>query len=213
MCITCTDTTYGGSTGCLNCAEVNNFIECIECDATYFLDTDNGVCRLCSDFITGASRCKDENTPTQCLNDYDPVLTNRYYLVGISCVQNTKSCKKIADIDGNCSMCYDGYTIQNMECVQCPFTGCKSGATSVVGNVCTCTDCDPGYYLNGNVCTPCTLSDCSVCPSDVCSACISGKYFSAGTCQIATVTNCAESKTNSITLCAICNDGYYKGTD
>ena len=59
LCIECTDSTYGGSTGCLNCMEANSFIQCTECDATYFLDADNSVCRKCSDYITGASRCRD----------------------------------------------------------------------------------------------------------------------------------------------------------
>ena len=78
----------------------------------YFLDEDD-ICRKCEDNIPGASRCRDQNTPTQCLDDHDAVLTNRYYLVGISCVENTKSCKKIADIHGNCSSCYDGYQLMN----------------------------------------------------------------------------------------------------
>ncbi len=109
LCINCTDTTYGGSSGCLKCYQSNNFIQCSKCSDLYFLDSINGVCRLCSNYIPGAARCQDEKTPTQCQNDYNPVLSNRYYLIGISCVQNIKNCKKIIDIHGNCSSCYPGY--------------------------------------------------------------------------------------------------------
>jgi len=101
----CTDATYGGSVGCSSCIASNNFITCNQCADTYFLDT-NGVCQSCASFISGALRCRDKNTPTQCLNDYHATLTNRYYLVGITCIANTKSCRKISDIYGNCSQCY-----------------------------------------------------------------------------------------------------------
>ncbi len=179
----------------------------------YFLDTTYGVCRQCSVFIPGAARCRDEKTPTQCLNDYDPVLTNRYYLVGISCISNTKSCKKINDIYGNCSSCYPGYTLTLGSCVQCPFTGCLAANSNVVNNLCTCTLCSSGYYLTGVTCTACTTINCAVCLSNVCSACKQGFYFSVNTCLAATALNCVQSKSGSATLCAICATGYYKGSD
>eukprot|EP00919_Chromeraceae_sp_WS-2016_P078261 GHVR01185363.1.p1 GENE.GHVR01185363.1~~GHVR01185363.1.p1 ORF type:complete len:210 (+),score=15.82 GHVR01185363.1:709-1338(+) len=86
----------------LICKEKNNFISCTQCDDTYFLDTEN-KCRKCSDYITGADRCRDEKTPTQCLNDYNNILSLRYYLVGVLCVQNVNQCKKISDLNGNCA--------------------------------------------------------------------------------------------------------------
>ncbi len=111
LCIRCDDLTYGGSSGCLSCVENNNFIKCEQCADTYFLDASTGVCRLCSSYITGSVRCRDQNTPTQCLNDAVFQLENRYYLVGISCIQNIKKCKKIADVVGNCAQCYPGYRL------------------------------------------------------------------------------------------------------
>ena len=213
LCISCVDSTYGGSTGCTTCAEANNFIECSECADLYFLDADNGVCRLCSDYIEGAARCRDEKTPTQCLDDSAVVLTDRYYLVGISCVHNTKSCKKISDIYGNCSSCYDGYYLQAGACTLCAtFTGCDSATATVLANVCTCTACDPGYYLVGVVCQPCSVAQCSLCPANACSRCLPGLYFSGGTCASSTATNCLVAKAGSASLCAECNSGYFLGS-
>ena len=215
LCISCTDTTDGGSTGCLSCYEDNNFIRCEQCAAEYFLDPDNGVCRGCADYITGAARCRDENTPTQCANDYDPVLTNRYYLVGITCVANSKSCKKIADIHGNCSSCYPEYRLDPSTggCELCDFTGCLVANSSVVSQVCTCTECDRGYYLLGATCVACTTANCAVCPSDTCSACLPGYYFNGASCAVSSAANCLGAKLNSATLCATCMRGYFRGSD
>ena len=105
ICVLCTDTTYQGSSGCTSCIGSNNFISCTQCADTYFLDA-NGVCQLCSAFITGAIRCSNQNTPSQCQSDSSVTLTSRYYLVGITCILNSKSCRKISDVHGNCSQCY-----------------------------------------------------------------------------------------------------------
>lgn len=134
--------------------------------------------------------------------------------MGITCVANSKSCKKIADIYGNCSTCYPNYIIVTGGCQVCPYTGCTLTAASVVNNVCTCTQCNRGYYLTAPTCTPCTSTpNCAVCPGNVCSACMPGYYFSGGACLVASALNCLQSKSGSATLCSICNDGYFLGTN
>jgi hypothetical protein len=213
LCIQCTDTTYGGSAGCLSCTNYNNFIKCTLCDDTYYLDSSTGVCTLCSSSIVGAIRCRDQNTPTQCSNDYSPTLSSRYYLVGISCVLNSNNCKKISDVLGNCGTCYPGYTMSaSNACVQCPFTGCTPANSSVVSNVCTCTLCSSGYYLGAGavVCSSCPLH-CSVCPAGTCSQCMSGYYLSGGSCLPASVSNCLVYASSS--TCTTCNQQYYLGSD
>ena len=179
----------------------------------YFLDTVNGVCRDCSLHIPGAARCRDEKTPTQCQNDYDPVLTNRYYLIGISCILNAKSCKKIADINGNCFSCYPNYIMSSGACQACPFSGCVAANATVINNVCTCTVCTRGYYLAGVTCTACTALHCAICASNTCSACLQGYYFSGGNCLLGSGPNCLQAKTGSSSLCAVCMDGYFLGSN
>lgn len=213
LCINCTDTTYGGSAGCQACYEQNNFIKCSSCTDMYFLDTVNGVCRDCSLYIPGAARCRDEKTPTQCQNDYDPVLANRYYLIGISCILNAKSCKKIADINGNCFSCYPNYIMSSGACQACPFSGCVTANATVINNVCTCTVCTRGYYLAGVTCTACTALHCAICASNTCSACLQGYYFSGGNCLLGSGPNCLQAKTGSSSLCAVCMDGYFLGSN
>lgn len=133
--------------------------------------------------------------------------------MGISCVHNLKSCKKVSDIYGNCSSCYPNYISNLGSCQACPYTGCVLSSSSVVSNICTCTQCLSGYYLTGVTCTPCSTVNCAICAGDVCSACVQGYYFNGGVCALATVGNCLQAKSGSATLCAICNTGYYKGTD
>ena len=131
--------------------------------------------------------------------------------MGITCIQNTKSCRKISDIYGNCSQCYDGYTLAAGACIQCTFTGCLPANSTVVGAVCTCADCLQGYYLTAPTCTPCTTVNCAVCPGDTCSSCITGFYLNVATCSSSTAANCKTA--SSASLCSVCNDGYYLGTD
>lgn len=210
LCVLCTDTTYQGSTGCTSCVAANNFISCSQCADTYFLDA-NGVCQLCSSYISGAIRCSNQNTPTQCLYDYNTTLTERYYLVGITCIKNTKNCRKIADIYANCSVCYDGFIVSSGACVACAFTGCLPANSTVVSNVCTCTVCSSGYYLVGAICTPCSTANCASCPGNTCASCKTGFFFSTGTCSASTAANCLTA--SSASLCSVCLDSYYLGTN
>lgn len=210
LCVLCTETTYQGSVGCQSCKAVNNFVSCTGCADTYFLDG-NGVCQLCSAFITGGLRCTSVSTPTQCQADSDATLSNRYYLVGITCIRNTKNCRKIADIFANCSTCYDGYTLTAGTCTLCPFTGCKPTNTSVVVNVCTCTACLAGYYLSGPSCLACSTANCASCPGNTCATCLSGFYLNGAICSASTATNCLTAATAA--TCAICNSNYYLGTN
>lgn len=210
LCITCQDTTYGGSAGCSICVANNNFVMCTQCQTTYFLDS-NGICQSCASYIAGGLYCRDQNTPTQCQNDYNSTLTLRYYLVGITCILNAKSCRKINDIYGNCSSCYSGYVITAGACVVCTFTGCVPANSSVVSNTCTCTLCSSGYYLNLGVCSTCTTLHCATCPGNTCATCVTGYYYSAGSCLVSAVSNCQTTAT-SLT-CAICASSYYLGSN
>jgi hypothetical protein len=152
LCILCTDLTYGGSVGCTSCVALNSFVVCTSCSDTYYLDTDSN-CEMCSSAIANAARCLDSKTPTQCQSDNDPILTNRYYLLSVSCVYNVKSCRRLTSIAGDCITCYSGYYLNSSNaCVQCALTGCVPANSTVLSNVCTCTMCLPGYQLNGIVC-------------------------------------------------------------
>ena len=117
------------------------------------------------------------------------------------------------DAFGNCSSCYPNYIVVSGGCQLCTFTGCVPANTSIVSNVCTCTLCARGYYLNGVVCTPCSTVSCSICPSNVCSACMQGYYFSGASCLVSTALNCLQPKSGSATLCTTCLDGFFKGSD
>jgi proprotein convertase subtilisin/kexin type 5 len=210
LCILCTELTYQGSIGCTACVANNNFVKCTQCQDTYFLDA-NGKCQQCSTFIPGAIRCTNQNTPTQCQNDYSTTLSLRYYLVGITCILNAKNCRYISDINGNCSQCYTGYTLTSGTCTLCPFTGCVPANTSVLNNVCTCALCNSGYYLTGVACTACSTANCATCPSNTCSACKVNFYLSGTNCLASTAANCLTA--SSATLCSVCQSGYYKGSN
>lgn len=212
LCIVCEDSTYGGSVGCTSCYESNNFIVCSSCADLYYLDP-NGICKSCATYISGAVRCRDQNTPTQCQNDYSSSLAARYYLVGITCVPNANSCRKIADIYGNCSLCYSNYVLTAGSCVACTYSGCVLANSSVLANVCTCTVCLSGYYLPvaSAACSACSTLNCAYCPLNVCSKCVAGFYWGGASCLASTSPNCLVASTAS--LCSVCQPGYYLGSN
>lgn len=82
-----------------------------------------------------------------------------------------------------------------------------------MSSVCTCTACIRGYYLSGVNCLACSTVNCAICAANVCSACLTGYYYSGGSCLVATVTNCLQAKSGNGALCAVCNDGYFLGSD
>lgn len=98
-------------------------------------------------------------------------------------------------------------------CVACPFSGCVAVNATVVNNVCTCTVCNRGYYLLGVTCVACSTAHCAVCAGNTCSACMQGYYFSGGTCVLGSGANCLQAKSGSNTLCAVCLDGYFLGSN
>ena len=145
-------------------------------------------------------------------------LSNRYYLVGISCIQNSNKCKKIADVLGNCASCYDLYVYNSATkaCDQCLFTGCVPANSLVVANVCTCTLCDVGYYLpvGSGTCSACSgVLNCATCTSaSVCTSCIAGYYLaSPSTCTSSSVSNCYRYANAS--TCFTCLDQFYLGSN
>ena len=135
-------------------------------------------------------------------------------MVGITCILNTKSCRKISDIFGNCSQCYSGYTVTAGSCTLCPFSGCDLTNTTtagVVANVCTCTACSSGFYLSGVACLACTATNCDTCPTNTCNKCKTGFHLSVTSCISNSLTNCLTSASSS--ACTTCANAYYKGTD
>jgi hypothetical protein len=103
-CYLCTDGSKQGTVGCLTCSTtIGNMIQCNSCADTYYLNS--GACSLCSSHFSHSSRC-NSTTVFQCLNDYNPVYTNRYYLYENQCIANSKSCKIMKNSNGDCSSCY-----------------------------------------------------------------------------------------------------------
>lgn len=213
MCVLCTDATYGGSVGCTSCYASNSFVVCSTCADTYYLDVNNN-CQLCSSAIPNAVRCLDSKTPTQCQNDFDATLTNRYYLLSVSCVSNVNSCRRVISIAGDCISCYAGYYLNSSNaCVQCTYTGCVLATATVTNNVCTCAVCLPGYRLNGVTCQACSTLNCALCPAAAatCTQCLTGYYLSGGSCLATSISNCLVA--SAVATCTTCNDGYYLGSD
>jgi len=105
-----------------------------------------------------------------------------------------------------CTLCDDGYGANASD------NGCTA-CTSELTGMATCTSalnvaatCDSGYGLISDVCTACTVTNCSDCSSaDVCTMCNSGYGISeTGDACSACADGCAECSSNCMRSCTAC---------
>lgn len=113
------------------------------------------------------------------------------------------------DLNGLCTVCYPGFTVQGSECVSCQVQFCSVCSSSVSG----CDTCNEGYIYHSSQkkCLPCAASCKSCKSSDIseCVECISGYYVSLvdgkNTCTKC-FDNCAICYNG--TTCAECSKGF-----
>jgi hypothetical protein len=80
-------------------------------------------------------------------------------------------------------------------CDRCTVTNCRLCYNNV------CTDCLPGYYLVGQICTRCT-TNCSLCDSRGCHGCLNGYYLNVqGICMPCTISYCFVCVNDTCTEC------------
>lgn len=148
--------------------------------------------------------------PLQCSNDAHPTLSNRYYLIGNSCVSNTRLCKGMADTSGTCSTCYfeatgGFYSLSSGSCVLCNVAGCNSYSPT-----CQCLGCSDGYQFINNQCIACQTLHCNRCQTLVtaCETCTLAYGRLSSACQLCQPAHCSNCDGDS-TVCAVCDDGYF----
>lgn len=100
FCFLCTDGTKGGTAGCTECQTVSNLISCKTTAPTFYIN--NGQSTPCLSTFPNSLYCTSSG-PTQCLHDFDPILTNRNHLISNQCIPNVNSCKSMKNTAGDCS--------------------------------------------------------------------------------------------------------------
>lgn len=124
--------------------------------AGYALASSSGTCLQCP---FNCNSCDENYTCLACSN-------NTYTVNGV-CVGCPAGCSVCPD-PNSCTLCSDGYYAFSLAvCKACP-AGCK---TCTFTTTYSCSTCVSGYYLNNNLCTPCT-SPCGNCTSGGCSSCL-----------------------------------------
>lgn len=125
----------------------------------------------------------------------------------------------------NTCVCKSGYFPANSICMSCnsASTGCltctyndgANGTLTYKSSLFTCTSCNNtlNYFLNGKLCTLCSLSNCITCLNlTACGVCANTYFPSVAlTCVHCYVTGCAYCTTSNSNACAVCNatQGYY----
>ena len=208
-CYACTETSQQGSVGCTACTTTGVRIECSACSDGYYLDSATKTCLTCHSKFPNSVLCNFDQ-PLQCLDDAHATLTSRYYLVGSTCVSNTKNCKNMLDSSGTCSLCYfsatEGYySLVGGVCTLCNVAGCLTYSST-----CQCLSCQNGYQFINNQCNACQSLHCNVCQTTVtsCQTCAVSYGRESSACLLCSPSNCYNCDGDH-TICATCNAGYY----
>ncbi|KAL4469881.1 hypothetical protein ABPG72_011102 [Tetrahymena utriculariae] len=198
----CLSCAKAGLSNCIICKQQGYFIStklnniCVaNCDLNQaqYIDQSNPLqyyCKQCSNFC---QNCTDQLNCSVCIQGY--------YLNDNKCFQCDSSCLScFGQGSSSCSICsQSGYYIStklNNQCVpQCDTTQaqyvdsntnpqqyyCRQCSESclICNNSTSCTICKQGYYLNGNICSPCD-SSCLSCfgpGSNNCLICQQSGYY------------------------------------
>ncbi|CAD8165030.1 unnamed protein product [Paramecium pentaurelia] len=182
ICTTCNDPIHQTGTSCT-------------CPATFFMNT-SFMCQSC---VSPCLNCTSELLCTSCIDNY--------FLSVNSCIQCNLPCQNCVDLATKCTLCADGYFMDNLlACQPCiyPCSKCQNN-----GNY--CLDCASTYVMSTSIPNTCDCPynsikvltnnpiNCQLCtqPCDTC---------------LGTSTNCLTCLDNSLTINSsnqcVCNSGY-----
>ncbi|CAG9329825.1 unnamed protein product [Blepharisma stoltei] len=210
------------------CSIVSGQYDCAVCSANRYLD-----CLVCSDFMEGCKDCYNIGACSKCAEGYytdgdkcflchskyeNCEVCNRNecqkcksdfaFDANLNCVSSPKpNCKTL--YNGNCIQCVDGYYWKSYSCLSCSdITNCE-----LCDNGSTCTQCLAGFFLQSTTsCVSCRSLNpfCLVCDSaSECTQCDSTHYLTdLGTCASSGPAYCKNTKSNNLSNCIECLEGY-----
>lgn len=141
----------------------------------------------------------------------------RYVLKDGNCVAVSDQCKTWDNSTGDCTSCYDGWTLASGQCSVPGNGGSNNGGSSAPADPnCVesangaCTKCASRWYLSNGVCTA-VSNQCNTWDENTgaCTSCFDGWTLNAGQCQSAgqqstsSDPNCNQSDANGV--CTKCN--------
>ncbi|EKE39168.1 tyrosine kinase, putative [Entamoeba nuttalli P19] len=171
-CIKCEDLMYFDGISCAlrdeHCQQYYQGMPCRRCKDTYYLTKQN-TCHICEKCQT----CSSENYCLTC--NSTSFLSNR------KCRSNNEligKCNIFTPI-GGCSLCKDGYFLNEFDCIKCPIE-CK---TCFYEQCLTCAD-DYYQHYNGSCLSKNTLQGCAVEITQFgCTQCKDGFFHDVNTCE------------------------------
>lgn len=184
-CMSCRRGYHLSGSGCVKCDEacaacdING--KCAECVEGYVLDEEYGKC--IENYVAENCEVRDERGHCKkCQRGYG---FDKYH----KCMKCNSGCKECSLIH-QCSVCEEGFFLENGMCVPCKRRGCD------LCDAKECFSCQPNSYLHNGVCVR-GPSGCSLChnKAPVCKICDKGMKMQDGQC----VPDC------DIKNCAICN--------
>jgi proprotein convertase subtilisin/kexin type 5 len=178
------------------CATINqNTGECISCYQGYILA--NGNCTI----RASDPSCKSFNSDNTCQE-----CSTSFYLSMGKCVRFNPLCATINPTTGDCTSCYNGYTLKQ--------GNCSIGTSVTVANCRTiqngiCVACSTGYFrASNNTCQQisplCATADQQ---TGLCLTCYNGYQLRNGVCLLSqSIANCRQISNN---VCLACSTGYF----
>jgi hypothetical protein len=190
ICTDCTPQYYAqnfpNTTGyCLLCADA--FWGCDTCEVptlcltcftpTHLMNTTDGTCVYCSNYLDNCQECTDTLTCTLCQPYYG--LSGSVCLLCSILMPGCVLCSSATV----CTACNPYYGLTGITCTKCSFliTGCD-----LCSSAATCNGCLPGYFLQNGTCPKCYtgIPNCQLCTSGtVCTLCLSESSLNASTAR------------------------------
>ncbi|KRX04889.1 Insulin-like growth factor binding protein, N-terminal [Pseudocohnilembus persalinus] len=145
---------------CLTCAygDITNFCSCG--DGEYY-STTSSACENCSDFDDNCAQCNENDKCIKCsgnliLNSGQCECQDGYALqTDGSCLITKNGCQTY-DSSGDCTKCFNGYSLASGVCSPCASGQYSDGITCTCSDYSyyddTCTDCIDGYESNEWIC-------------------------------------------------------------
>lgn len=135
---------FGNSTSCESCGSgyyLNSELKCQEIPVEHCREGDSTGCEKCeTPYHMEYGRCLPN--PEHCRNIECSKCDSYFHPEGGKCVENIEHC--IYYIDGYCSGCDEGYSLNNKECKYITIKNCLI----LEDDLLHCKTCKNGYFLN-----------------------------------------------------------------
>jgi hypothetical protein len=186
------------NTQCATFNSANGF--CTSCYNGYNLNQSNGQC---VQTLNQDRNCQQFDSNSSCIKCFASYFLNPS---GVCTLQNNL-CATFNQNTGECTSCYQGYTLANGNCsIRISDPNCKSFNSDN-----SCKECSTSFYLRSGKCVRFNALCATInATTGDCTSCYNGYMLKQGNCSIGTSVTVANCRTIQNGVCVTCSVGYFR---